>query len=93
MKDGGITPQELEGLFESLWDNDTKITDLKSQIKAINIDSGECLKAFSESSEIEMKSLKSAYKYWCETKEGGKSDEDFFVLVSIIDTMLEEENA
>ena len=91
MKAAGITPEELEGFFEALWEDELKVNDLKSQIKAINADSGEQYKAFSDSSEIEVKTLRSAYKYWASVKNGDKPDEDYFIILGIIDTMLEEE--
>jgi hypothetical protein len=93
MRDGGISNEELLGLFESVHDNDMQCSDLKSQIKAITTDSGERFKAFSDDSEIEVKDLKQAYKYWVENlgKDPSEMNDDFFILVSQIDTILEED--
>ena len=82
------------GLFENIFENDEKSSDLKSQIKAINADSSDQFKEFAKEVETKPKILKSAYKYWRDKKKDGsdETDEDYFTILSLIDTHFENEN-
>jgi accessory colonization factor AcfC len=91
MKDG-LSYEAIEGLFENIKENEDKIADFKSQIKTFTSDSSDQFKEFSKDNEIEVKSLKAAYKYWKERQDGNsETDEDYFSLLTMIDSYFEND--
>jgi CRISPR/Cas system CSM-associated protein Csm2 small subunit len=93
----GIDINEVIGFFESIEEDDLKIADLSSQIKAIKLDIGSHFKEVAKDFETKAKQLKQAYKYWVERKreiEQGEdiTENDFSILMNLIDLKLEEES-
>jgi hypothetical protein len=95
MKDG-LNIDEVIGFFESIEEDDGKISDLTSQIKAIKLDVGEHFKEAAKDFETKPKYLKQAYRYWIDRKrelEEGDDivESDFATLMNLIDIKLEED--
>jgi hypothetical protein len=92
----GLNIDEVIGFFESIEEDDSKVADLTSQIKAIKLDITEHFKEVAKEFETKPKHLKQAYKYWLERKRELESGEDivesdFATLMGLIDIKLEEE--
>lgn len=84
--------EELMGLFENLDDNKDKADMLKEQIKMVNKDSTDQIKAFAQDREVSPQDLKDAYKYYVKRqREGEEVNEDYFTLCALIDLESEEE--
>jgi hypothetical protein len=85
----GLAVSEVIGTFENVYENDSKIKGLQTQIKALNEDSGEIFKASAADFETKPKSLKEAYKKWKAWQEGDKDDDDFFEICAMVAAELE----
>lgn len=86
-----FSPVELVSLFESIEDNDDKVSALKEQIKVINKDSSERIKSFAEQMELQPSDVKDAYKYYKKVTASGDTGDDYFTLCSAVDTALAHE--
>jgi hypothetical protein len=89
----GVSTDEMLGYFESIYENDLKIADLNSQVKALKADSSELTKITSKDFEVKAKKLKQAYQHWKDAKGGeAEEDDDLYTLFALVDEIIEKEN-
>jgi hypothetical protein len=84
----GVTPSEVLGFMESVDENQAKVENLKSQIKAINDDTGELTKITSADFEVKPKDLKKAYKQYQDLKKSD-TESDFWELAALLEEALD----
>ena len=92
--ESNVNGEAIIGLFESIADNDEKISSQKGTIKMIQADSNEQFKEFAKENGISVKSLKQGYKYYKSKCEGTDevSNDDFLTICAMIDLALEKDN-
>lgn len=79
---------ELIGLYESLADNDERISGLSEQKKMINADSKARLEEFAKEKEVSASSLRKGYKHYKECIAEDSVDEDVYTLMAMVDESL-----
>ena len=83
---------ELIGLYESLADNDERISGINEQKKMINADSKEKIEEFAKEKEVSPSSLKKGYKHYKECIAEDSIDEDVYTLMAMVDESLTKGN-
>jgi uncharacterized protein YoxC len=87
----GLTGTEVLGAMENMDENKKKEEALKQQIKAINEDTNEMVKAYAQDWETKPKDIKKVYKQYQDMKKSDNDDSDFWSLTALLEEALEDE--
>ena len=90
-----VSMPQMVGEFESIKDQEDKITDLKLQIKALSKDNSDRMAEFAKGIETKPKFVKEAYKHWKEAQNSDDPSEvndDLYTLLANLDMYLTDEN-
>ena len=83
---------ELIGHYESLADNDERISGINEQKKMINADSKARIDEFAKEKEVSPSSLKKGYTHYKECIAEDSIDEDVYTLMAMVDESLTNGN-
>lgn len=88
-----VSKEQLIGNFEAVYDEDQKISSLRSQAKEIGKYKTELMKDLASELDVKGKQLTAAYKRYKDLREKSvdPDEEDIYTLLTLVDEYFQEE--